>query len=125
MKSSMYPAARFSPHMQWPRHEQDIPVLWEPGNGGTLVRYKYTTAQMTLCAASEAALFPKDRAVSSHTFPFHLMAKNTDCTGSKRNHLYQRCISILNMSTRWPGYLSRVCWMSVMIVADVGNESFQ
>ena len=47
-----------------------------------------------------------------------------DATGSKTNHLYQRCMSTLKMNTRSPGYCSLVFLMSSMMVFDVGRVSF-
>ena len=81
-------------------------------------------AQSTLCAARDAALFPKLRAVSKKIFPFHLIAKKTEATGSKRNHLYHLCMSTLKIRTRWFGYWARVCLMSSMMVFEVGSVSF-
>ena len=95
----MYLAAQFSPQSQWPGQEHEIPVLKEPGNGGILVLNIQMIAQIRRCAANNAPLLPKDRAVSRKIFPFHRIAKKMAATGSSNIHLYQRDISSLKLRT--------------------------
>ena len=66
----MYLAAQFSRQSQWPGQEHEIPVLKEPRNGGILVLNIQMIAQKRRCAANNAPLLPKERAVSRKIFPF-------------------------------------------------------